>query len=137
MRELTFLETIKAGVTNPAGFELSVLERSLVGAAGSTDDLPTGPAVVAPVDQTELRAAGLTHRHPGVRGPHGGRVSQLVSHVQRTGDLVQVDEGRLPAPVVLYGTVEGVQPVISLLDTPTHKILKNVYKILQNIYKIL
>ena len=130
MRELTFLETIKAGVTNPAGFELSVLERSLVGAAGSTDDLPTGPAVVAPVDQTELRAAGLTHRDPGVGGPHWGRVAQLVPHVERTGDLVEADEGRLPAPVVLYGTVQSVQPVISLLDTPTHKILKYVYKIL-------
>ena len=83
--------------------------------------------MVAPVDQTELRATGLTHRHPGVGGPHWGRVPQLVSHVERGGDLVQVDEGRLPAPVVLYGTVQSVQPVISLLDTPK----KNKY------YKIL
>ena len=72
---------------------------------------------MSPAHQTELRAAGLTHRHSRVRGPHWGGVAQLVPHVERAGDLVQADEGRLPAPVVLYGAVESVQPVISLLDT--------------------
>ena len=77
--------------------------------------------MVAPVDQTELRAAGLTHCYPGVGRPHGGRVAQLVPHVEGAGDLVQVDEGRLPAPVVFNSTVESVQPVISFLDTPRNK----------------
>ena len=136
MRVLTFLEAIKAGVTDPTRLELSVLERSLVGAAGSTDHLAAGPAVVSPVDQTELRAAGLTHGHPGVGGPHRGRVPQLVPHVERGGDLlVQVDEGRLPAPVVLYGTIEGVQPVISFLDIPKHKILQNISDYSSKYYK--
>ena len=74
-----------------------------------------------PVDQTELRAAGLTHRHSRVRGPHWGGVAQLVPHVEGAGDLVQADEGRLPAPVVFNSTVESVQPVISFLDTPRNK----------------
>ena len=77
--------------------------------------------MVAPIDKTELRAAGLTHCHPGVGRPHGGRVAQLVPHVEGAGDLVQVDEGRLPAPVVFNSTVESVQPVISFLDTPRNK----------------
>ena len=82
---------------------------------------------MAPVDQTELRATGLTHCDPSIWGPHWGRVAQLVPHVEWAGDLVKADESRLPAPVVLYGTVQSVQPVISLLDTPK----KNKY------YKIL
>ena len=70
------------------------------------------------VNEAELGGAGLAHGHPGVGDPDRGRVPQLVAGVVRAQVVVQAHECRLPAPVVLDGTVQSVQPVISLLDIP-------------------
>ena len=59
----------------------------------------------------------VAHGQPGVGHPHRGRVPQLVVAVRR-GQRLQRHEGRLPAAVVLDGAVEGVKPVVPLLDTP-------------------
>ena len=115
--ELTFFDSLVARVAHAGGLKVSVSEGRLVGAAGGAHHLAAGAAVVAAVDEAELRRAGVAHGHPGVGHPHRGRVPQLVVAVRR-GERLQRHESRLPAAVVLDGAVEGVQPVVPLLDTP-------------------
>ena len=71
-----------------------------------------------PEDQGELGGAAAAHGDPRVGHPDRGRVPQPAQAPVGARHLVQAHEGRLPAPVVLNGAVQGVQPVIPLLDIP-------------------
>ena len=73
---------------------------------------------MSPVDEAELRGAGLAHRDPRVGDPDRGRVPELVAGVVRAQVVVQAHEGGLPAPIVLDSAVQRVQPIIPLLDIP-------------------
>ena len=84
-----------------------------------------------PEDQGELGGAAAAHGDPRVGHPDRGRVPQPAQAPVGARHLVQAHEGRLPAPVVLNGAVQGVQPIISLLDIPGkqehEKIAENVF----------
>ena len=118
--KLTFLQRIVTWVTHSARLPLSVSERSLVAGAGGAHHAPARSAVVSPVHQGELGGAGLTHGDPGVWYPDRSSVSQLVVRSEGTVH-VQRDKGGLPAPVVLNSTVESIQPIIPLLNTPARE----------------
>ena len=73
---------------------------------------------MSPEDEGELRRAAAAHGDPGVRHPHRGRVPKPAQGPGGARHLVQAHEGRLPASVILNSAVQGVQPVIPLLDVP-------------------
>ena len=73
---------------------------------------------MSPEDEGELRRAAAAHGDPGVRHPHRGRVPQPPQGPGGARHLVQAHEGRLPASVILNSAVQGVQPVIPLLNVP-------------------
>ena len=110
---LTLLEDLVADVADTDRLVLPVLDGRLVGGAGGADHLATGPAVVPPDRQTEVNAAQLAHGHSLVRDPDRGGVPQGQAGRPL---LLRADEAHLLTDVLLYGAVDGLYPVISLID---------------------
>ena len=80
---------------------------------------------MSPEDEGELSRAAAAHGDPGVGDPHRGRVPQPAQGPGGARHLIQTHEGRLPAPVILNSAVQGVQPVIPLLNVP--EIQRNMF----------
>ena len=83
--------------------------------------------MVATTHQGELSAARLAHCNPLVWYPDRSCISNLSLEPQDWVEVVKGDKGGFPAPVLFYGTVEGVQPAVTLAHIPeenkliTHK----------------
>ena len=71
-----------------------------------------------PEHEGKLDTAAAAHGDPGVGDPDRGRVPQPPQGPGGARHLLEAHESRLPASVILDGAVQGVQPVIPLLDVP-------------------
>ena len=105
-------------------FHLSIAQRSLAGTALSADNLSATSTVVSPTHQRELGAARLAHCNSLVGNPDWSSIAHLSLEPQDGVEVVQGDKGCFPAPVLFYGTVQGVQPTVPLFHIPEeHKLL--------------
>ena len=118
---LTSLHCIIAGITDTGWLKLTIAKRCLACRALSTDNLSAASTVVATTHQGELGAARLAHCDPLVWYPHRSCISNLSLEPQDGVEVVKGDKGGFPAPVLFYGTVEGVQPAVTLFHIPNEK----------------
>ena len=118
---LTSLHCIIASITDTGGLKLAITKRSLACRALCTDNLSAPSTVVATTHQGELSAARLAHCNPLVWYPDGGCISNLSLEPQDWVEVVKGDKGGFPTPVLFYGTVEGVQPAITLFHIPEER----------------
>ena len=118
---LTSLDCIIASITDAGRLKLAIAQRSLARRALCTDHLSAATTVVAPTHQGELGAARLAHCHPLVWNPDGSCISNLSLEPQDWVEVVKGDKGGFPAPVFLYGTVESVQPAVTLFHVPEER----------------
>jgi len=112
------LYCVIASVTDTGGLKLSIAQRSLAGTALSADNLSATSTVVSPTHQRELGAARLAHCNSLVGNPDWSGIAHLSLEPQDGVEVVEGDKGCFPAPVLFYGTVQGVQPTVPLFHIP-------------------
>ena len=74
--------------------------------------------MVSSMNQIEVFVAYLTHGDLFIWDPDGGRVADVALHPGQRVQLVRREERGLLVAVLLDGAVQGVQPVIPLLNIP-------------------